>query len=243
MQTWIESIVHSGLPGAFGVLGALVAYAIAARLGLHNGFRFVLAVAGSAALFVVGGGATSRLQSESRPNDTTLEENAVPPLWKYAGFATDTTGAELARFFEDALGELRGDPVVCVNFLYSVLHSRIPPQLSWRLERRFRKLTKRVVEEGQRSADSPGDSSSAAALSRMMVTQLRASHGEARAREILAVMADPANGLAKPREVCDAATAMYAAIADMPASKGGKLMRHLVDRQAVAPGRAAHLRP
>ncbi|HJR66138.1 MAG TPA: hypothetical protein VJ802_06890 [Gemmatimonadaceae bacterium] len=241
MQTWIESIVHSGLPGAFGVLGALVAYAIAARLGLHNGFRFVLAVGGFAALFVVGGGATSRLHSESRPDDTTVADKAVPPLWKYAGFATDTAGAELARFFEDALRELRGDPVVCVNFLYSVVHSRIPPQLSWRLERRFKKLRKRVVEEGQRAADSPGDSSSAVALSKMMVTRLRASHGESRAREILTVMADPANGLAKPREVCDAATAMYAAIADMPPPHGGKLMRHLVDRQAVAPGLWRHI--
>ena len=93
MQTPIDSIVHSGIPGALGVLGALIAYAVGARLGLHNGFRLILAVAGFAALFVVGGGATSRLQSESRPKSTTAEENTVPPLWKHAAAATDTTGA------------------------------------------------------------------------------------------------------------------------------------------------------
>src|SRR5688572_28207840 len=100
MQTWIESIIHSGLPGALGVLGALIAYAVAARLGLHNGFRFLLAIAGFAGLFLVGGGSAPRPQRESQPNDTTDEENTVPPLWKYAGGATDITGAALASFFE-----------------------------------------------------------------------------------------------------------------------------------------------
>ena len=239
MQTWVESIIHSGVPGAIGVVGALIAYAVAARLELRRGFRLVLAVAGFVALFLVAGGSTPRLQGESRPQNTTAEENTVPPLWKYAGVATDTTGAALASFFEDALRELRGEPVVCVNFLYSVLHSRVPPQLSWRLKRRFQKLTVRVVEEGERSARPRVDSSSAVALGRMMVTRLRASHGEGRAREILTVMSEPANGLLKPREVCEAATAVYSTIADMPLSKGGTLMLYLLARQTVAPARGA----
>src|SRR5688500_5666292 len=238
METWIGSIVHSGLPGALGVLGALIAYAVASRLGLHNGFRLVLAVAGFAGLFVASGGFLPRPQGESQLEDAAAEENTAPPLWKYAGAATDATGSALAGFFEDALVELRGDPVVCVNFLYGVLHSRVPPQLSWRLERRFKKLTARVAEEGQRSAKLRVDSVSAVELGRLMVTRLRASHGEGRAREILRVMSDPANGLSKPRDVCDAAIAVYSAIADMPPSEGGKLMRYLLDRQAVAPARA-----
>jgi hypothetical protein len=241
MQTWIESIVHGGLPGALGVLGALIAFAVAARFELRTGFRLVLAVAGFAALFVVTGGSIPRLQSKPQPRNTTVEENTAPPLWKYAGFATDSTGAALASFFEDALQELREDPVVCVNFLYSVLHSRVPPQLSWRLGRRFKKLTARVVEEGERAARPRVESSSAVASGRMMVTRLRASHGEDRAREILTVMSDPANGLSKPREVCEAAAAVYSTIANMPPSKGGPLMLHMLDRQAVAPARAPHL--
>ena len=99
-------------------------------------------------------------------------------------------------------------------------------------------MTARVVDEGQRSAQPRVDSLSAVALRGLMVTRLREAHGERRAREILTVMSDPANGLSKPRAVCDAATAMYAAIADLPVSKGGRLMRHLIDWQAVAPGRA-----
>lgn len=216
------------------VLGALIAYAVAARVELRTGFRLMLAVAGFAVFFLVSGGSVPRLQSKT----TAVEEELVTPLWKYAGAATDTTGTALASFFEHALGELRGKPVVCVNFLYSVVHSRVPPQLGWRLERRFQKLTARVIEEGQRSATPLVDRSSAVALGRMMQTRLRASHGEDRAREILTVMSDPANGLARPGAVCDAATAVYAAIADMPPSQGGKLMRHVLDRQAVAPARA-----
>jgi hypothetical protein len=72
-----------------------------------------------------------------------------------------------------------------------------------------------------------------------MVTRLRASHGERRAREILAVMSDPANGLSKPREVCEAATAVYSTIADMPPAQGGTLMLYMLARQAVAPARGA----
>jgi len=124
-----------------------------------------------------------------------------------------------------------------VNFLYGVLHSRVPPQLSWRLERRFKKLTARVAEEGQRSAKLRVDSVSAVELGRLMVTRLRASHGEARAREILTVMSNPANGLARPHDVCEAATAVYSTIASMPPSEGGPLMLYMLARQAVAPGR------
>lgn len=239
METWIGSIVHSGLPGAFGVLGALIAYAVASRLGLHNGLRLVLAVAGFAGLFVVTGGFIPQPHGESQRTDAAAEEKTAPPLWKYAGAATDATGASLAAFFKDALVELRGEPVVCVNFLYGVLHSRVPPQLSWRLERRFKKLTARVADEGQRAAEVRVDSATAAALGRLMVTRLRGFHGEARAREILSVMSDPANGLAEPRAVCDAAIAMYSAIADMPPSYGGKLMRYMLDKQTVAPARAS----
>ena len=133
--------------------------------------------------------------------------------------------------------------MVCVNFLYSVLHSRVPPQLSWRLERRFKKLATRVAEQGQRSARPPVDSSRALGLSRMMVARLRASHGEDRAREILAVMFDPANGLSKPREVCEASTAVYSTIADMPLAQAGTLMLHMLARQVVAPARAPHFQP
>jgi hypothetical protein len=239
MQTFIESIVQtaSAMPLAFAVLGALLAYAIAARLGLRQGFRLAVAFAGFGALFIACDGYAPRLTSDSTPTDETGEP-APPPLWKYAGVATDTTGAALATFFEDALRELHAEPVRCVNFLYGVLHSRVPPQLSRRLEKRFEKLTARVVDEGQRSAQPRVDSLSAVALRGLMVTRLREAHGERRAQEILTVMSDPANGLSKPRAVCDAATAMYAAIADLPVSKGGKLMRHLLDRQAVAPGRA-----
>src|SRR5688500_15679535 len=236
METWIGSIVHSGLPGAFGVLGALIAYAVASHLGLHNGFRLVLAVAGFAGLFVVSGGFVPRPQGESQLGDSAAEESTAPPLWKYAGAATDATGTALAGFFEDALVELRSDPVVRVNFLYGVLHSRVPPQLSWRLERRFRKLTARVAEEGQRPAEVRVDSVSAVALGRVMVTRLRLSHGEGRAREILRVMSDPANGLSRPREVCEAATAVYSTIASMPLSEGGPLMLSMLARQSVAPG-------
>lgn len=239
MQNFLDSIVRnaSAMPLAFAVLGALVAYAVAARLELREGFRVGLAVAGFAALFVLSAGYLPRLTSASSPADETAEP-APPPLWKYAGVATDTTGAALATFFEDALRELHGEPVRCVNFLYGVLHSRVPSQLSRRLEKRFERLTARVVDEGQRSATPPVDSLSAVALRGLMVTRLRESHGERRAREILTVMSNPANGLSNPRAVCDAATAVYAAIADLPASEGGRLMRHLLDRQAVAPGKA-----
>ena len=238
MQNFLDSIVRtaSAMPLAFAVLGALIAYAVAARLELREGFRLALGVAGFAALFVLSAGYTSRLTSASAPADETAEP-PPPPLWKYAGVATDTTGAALASFFEDALSELQAEPVRCVNFLYGVLHSRVPPELSRRLEKRFEKLTARVVDEAQRSGTPRVDSLSAVALRGSMVSRLRESHGERRAREILTVMSDPASGLSKPREVCDAATAMYAAIADLPASKGGRLMRHLLDRQAVAPGK------
>ncbi len=239
MPNFLESIVQtaSAMPLAFAVLGALIAYAVAARLALREGFRVALAAAGFAALFMACVGDVPRLTSDSRTADEEGEA-APPPLWKYAGAATDTTGAALATFFEDALRELQGEPVRCVSFLYSVVHSRVPSQLSRRLEKRFEKLTARVIEEGQRSATPRVDSASAVALRGLMVTRLRESHGERRAREILTVMSDPANGLSRPREVCVAATAMYAAMADLPPSTGGRLMRHLLDRQAVAPGKA-----
>lgn len=294
MQTWIDSIAQSanGMPMAFGVLGALIAYAVTSRLGLHNGARLILAVVGFAGLFVLGGsrpgrrtraevrnaiieeamfsrpefrdieqkdsGFRSRVRAflDSLPDSASLEdvrgtvvewtaENAPapPPLWKYGGVATDSTGAALASFFEAALRELRGDSVVCVNFLYGVLHSRVPPQLSSGLETRFEELTARAAEEGRQSPQPRVDSLAAVTLGRMMVTRLRESHGQRRTREILTVMSDPRNGLTRPSAVCDAATAVYATIAGMPPSKGGKLMRHMLDRQAVAPARASHLRP
>ena len=246
METWIESIVRSanGIPMAAGVLGALVAYALAARLGLHNGVRLGLSVVSFAALFVVGGGFLPRPRAilddlSNDASDADERKNTPPPLWKYAGFATNATGTDLASFFEDALRELHKDPVVCVNFLYSVVHSRIPTQLSIGLEIRFQQLTARVAREGGRAAEPRPDSLSAVALNEMMVRQLRESHGERRAREILTIMSDPANGLSKPREVCEAATAVYSTIADMPPSKGGALMRYMLDRQAVAPARHA----
>lgn len=254
MQTWIDAIVHggNGMAMAFGVLGALIAYAITSRLGLHNGFRLVLAVTTFAVLLVLGGSAPGQ-RTAVRFRNTRIGEMfsrreprdvpSSPPLWKYGGVASDTTGAAIASFLEDALRELRGDSVVCVNFLYSVLHSRVPLQLSIGLDIRFRKLTARVVEEGQRSPRPRVDSRSAVTLGRMMVTRLRESHGQRRAREILTVMSDPANGLSKPGAVCNAATAVYSTIADMPPSDGGKLMRHMLERQAVAPTRAPHLRP
>jgi hypothetical protein len=240
MQTFIESIVQgaSAMAMGFAVLGALIAYAVAAHLELREGFRLAIAVAGFVALFAVGAGYTPRLTGDSTSADETAE-TAPPPLWKYAGVATDTTGAALATFFEDALRELQAEPVRCVNFLYGVLHSRVPPQLSRRLENRFEKLTARVVEEGRRSAQPRVDSLSAVALRRLMVARLRESHGEGRAREILTVMSDPANGLSRPRAVCEAATAMYSTIADMPPSEGGTLMRYMIDRQVVAPARGA----
>lgn len=287
MQTWIDSIVHSGMPMAFGVLGALIAYALAVRLGLHGVVRLILAAGGFAGLFLLGSSrAGQRSQAQIRntmiedamfsrpefrnmdekdpdfrarvrafldslPDSASLEqvrdkvvdwtaENTpvIPPLWKYAGVATDTTGVALASFFEEALRELQGDSVVCVNFLYGVLHSRVPPQLSGALDARFEELTARVADEGRRSPQPRVDSLSAVTLGRMMVARLRASHGERRAREILTVMADPRHGLSRPRAVCDAATAVYAAIADMGPSRGGKLMRHMLDRQVVAPARA-----
>lgn len=162
MHNFLDSIVRSAsaMPLAFAVLGALVAYAVAARLELREGFRITLAVAGFAALFVVSAGYTPRLTRAGSPADETAEP-APPPLWKYAGVATDTTGAALASFFEDALRELQAEPVLCVNFLYSVLHSRVPPQLSRRLEKRFEKLTARVVDEGRRTPTSRVDSLSA----------------------------------------------------------------------------------
>lgn len=232
---------------AAGVLGALIAYAVAARLGLQNGFRLGLSVVSFAVLFVVGGGFLPRPRAlldglTNGASDTDEQENTPPPLWKYGGLATDATGADLASFFADALRELHEDPVVCVNFLYSVVHSRIPTQLSIGLEIRFQQLTTRVAREGGRSAQPRPDSVSAVALNEMMVRRLRASHGERRAREILTIMSNPANGLSKPREVCDAATAVYSTIADMPPSKGGALMRYMLDRQAVAPARQAGLR-
>lgn len=243
MTTWIQSIVDSGMPMTFGVLGALIAYAIGARVGLRGSFRVALGIAAFAGLFVLAGGSTPRLRSQSRPENATADESAVPPLWKYAGVASDRTGSDIAGFFEDALRDLRGDSVVCANFLYGVLHSRVPPELSLLLDIRFRKLAARVIEEGQRSPQLRVDSLSAVALGKSMAARLRESHGERRAREILTVMSNPANGLAKPRAVCDAATAVYSAIADMPPSQGGKLMRHMLDRHAIAPGGAAHFRP
>ena len=246
METWIESIVRSanGIPMAAGVLGALIAYAVAARLGLHNGVRVGLSVVSFAALFVVGGGFIPRPRAlldglSDGANEGDERKNTPPPLWKHAGFATDATGADLASFFNDALRELHEDPVVCVSFLYSVVHSRIPTQLSIGLEIRFQQLTARVAREGGRSAQSRPDSLSAVALNEMMVRQLRQSHGERRTREILTIMSDPANGLSKPRQVCEAATAVYSTIAAMPPSKGGPLMRYMLDRQAVAPARQA----
>jgi hypothetical protein len=43
-------------------------------------------------------------------------------------------------------------------------------------------------------------------------------------------MSDPANGMSKPRQVCSAAIAVYSTIADMPRTRGGKLMRYMLDR-------------
>ena len=242
MTTWIQSIVDSGMPMTFGVLGALIAYAIGARVGLRGSFRIALAIAAFAGLFVATGGSTPRLRNQSRTEKAT-EEDAVPPLWKYAGVASDRTGSDIAGFFEDALRDLRGDSVVCANFLYGVLHSRVPPELSLLLDIRFRKLAARVIDEGQRSPQPRMDTVSAVALGKLMAARLRESHGERRARDILTVMSNPANGLAKPRAVCDAATAVYSAIADMPPSQGGKLKRHKIDTHAVAPARAPHCRP
>ena len=243
METWIQSVVDSGMPMTFGVLGALIAYAIGARVGLRGSFRVALGIAAFAGLFVVTGGSTPRLRNQSRAENATGDEEAVPPLWKYAGVASDETGSDIAGFFEDALHDLRGDSVVCANFLYGVLHSRVPPELSLLLDIRFRKLAARVIDEGQRSPQPRMDTVSAVALGKLMAARLRQSHGERRAREILIVMSNPANGLAKPRAVCDAATAVYSAIADMPPSQGGKLMRHMIDKHAVAPARAPHFRP
>jgi uncharacterized membrane protein YeaQ/YmgE (transglycosylase-associated protein family) len=283
MEMWVESIARNGNVVAIiaGIIGALIAHAVASWFELNNGFRLVAAATGFAALFVVGQSALGQ-RSESRLRNTLIEdamfsrsefravaekdpgfrtrarafldslpdgetladvrekvvnwtrENTTPPLWKYAGVAADTTGAALASFFEDALRELQGNPVACVDFLNGVLLSRLPSELSTGLETRFHELAARVAEEGRRSPQPRVDSLSALPLGKMMASRLRQAHGERRRREILALMSDPTNGRSKPREVCAAATAVYGAMADMPRSKGGKLMRYMLDRP-VAP--------
>jgi len=83
MPNFIESIVQtaSAMPLAFAVLGALIAYAVAARLALREGFRVALAAAGFAALFMACVGDVPRLTSDSRTADEEGEA-APPPLWK-----------------------------------------------------------------------------------------------------------------------------------------------------------------
>jgi hypothetical protein len=285
MEAWVELIARNGNVVAMlaGVLGALVAHALASRFELNNGFRLIVAGAAFAALFVAGRSALGQ-RSESRLRNTLIEdamfsrpefhalsekdagfrtrvrafldslpdgatvadvrekvvtwtrEQITPPLRKYAAVAADTTGAALANFFEDALRELRKDPVACVSFLYGVLDSRMPPELSSDLERRFHELAARVAEEGRRSPQPRVDSTTAVAVGRLMFSRLRQAHGERRARELLTLMSNPANGRSKPRETCAAATAVYSTMADMPPSKGGKMMRYMLDKQPVAPG-------
>jgi hypothetical protein len=280
-ETWAELLARNANVVAIiaGVVGALVAHAIASRFELNNGLRLVVAGAAFAALFVVGRSAAGQ-RTESRLRNTLIEnamfsrpefreiaekdsgfrarvrafldslpedasvaavrekvvnwtrENATtPPLWRYAGVASDTTGAALASFFEDALRELQAEPSACVRFLDGVLFSRLPSELSSGFETRFQELAGRVTEEGRRSPQTRVDSISALPLGRMMTRRLWQSHGERRGREILMLMSDPATARSKPRELCAAATAVYSAIAGMPPPKGGKLMRYMLDRQ------------
>jgi uncharacterized membrane protein YeaQ/YmgE (transglycosylase-associated protein family) len=284
-ETWVELIARNGNLVAIvaGLVGAVIAHAIASRFELNNGFRLVVAGAGFAALFIAGRSALGQ-RGESRLRNTLIEDamfsrpdfrkiaekdpgfrtrvrafldslpagasldgvrervvnwtrdNATtPPLWKYAGVATDSTGAALASLFESALRELEPHPVACVSFLNRALLSRLPSELSSGLETRFNELAVRAAEEGRRSPQPRVDSLTALPLGQMMVRRLRQSHGEQRAREIHTLLSNPTRG--DPREVCAAATQLYTAIAALPSPKDGKLMRFMLDRQPVARGR------
>ena len=154
----------------------------------------------------------------------------TPPLRQFAGVASDTTAHELAVYFADALRDLRGDSVACVTFLFGVMDSNLPPELSTVLEGRYYKLAARAAKEGRETPQLPVDSVAAIPLGREMKLALRRTHG-ARAEGILKLMSNPANVLSQPRQMCAAAIAVYSTMADMPRSSGGKLMRYMLHRR------------
>lgn len=154
----------------------------------------------------------------------------TPPLRQFAGVASDTTAHELAVFFADALRDLRGDSVACITFLFGILDSNLPPELSTELEARYYKLAARAAKEGRETPQLPIDSAAAIPLGKEMKSGLRRAHG-ARADGILKLMSNPANALSQPRQTCSAAIAVYSTMADMPRSSGGKLMRYMLYRR------------
>ena len=154
----------------------------------------------------------------------------TPPLRQFAGVASDTTAHELAGFFVEALFELRRDSVACVSFLFGVMDSNLPPELSTDLEGRYYKLAARIAKEGRETPQIPVDSVAAIPLGKEMAFGLWRKNG-ARAERILDLMSDPANALSKPRQVCSAAIAVYSTIDAMPPSKGGRLMRYMLYRR------------
>ena len=154
----------------------------------------------------------------------------TPPLRQFAGVASDTTAHELAAYFAHALYELRGDSVACVTFLFGVMDSNLPPELSTELEGRYYELAARAAKEGRETPQLPVDSVAAIPLGREMKLALRRAHG-ARAEGILKLMSNPANALSQPRQVCSAAIAVYSTMADMPRSSGGRLMRYMLHRR------------
>lgn len=154
----------------------------------------------------------------------------TPPLRQFAGVASDTTAHELADYFADALRDLRGDSVACVTFLFGVMDSNFPPELSTELEGRYYQLAGRAAKEGRETPLLPVDSVAAIPLGKEMALGLWRTHG-ARAEGILELMSNPANAKSQPRQVCSAAIAVYSTIADMPRSRGGRLMRYMLYRR------------
>ena len=266
--SWIEWITHQGtaLAVVLGVFGALLGHTIASHLRFANGFRFVAASAGFAALFLAGqstfgqrnttadsdvtasqGNAPKGLRARARalidrvPRDLTLANArqeiisfaagfTTPPLRHFAGVASDTTAHELAGFFADALLDLRRDSVACVSFLFGVMDSNLPPELSTELEGRHYRLAGRIAKEGRETPEVPVDSVAAIPLGKEMALGLWRKHGE-RAERMLELMSDPANAMSKPRQVCSAGIAVYSSIEQMPRSRGGRLMRYMLHRR------------
>ena len=154
----------------------------------------------------------------------------TPPLRQFAGVASDTTAHALAAYFADALQSLRTDSAACITFLFGVLNGNLPPELSTDLEGRYYKLAAQVAKEGRETPQIPIDEKTATAVALEMRFWLWRTYGD-RGDEMLTLLSNPDNALSKPRQVCAAATAAYGMIADMPRSRGGKLMRYMLYRR------------
>jgi hypothetical protein len=156
-------------------------------------------------------------------------EQLTPYLNKYLPVATDTTAAAFADLYEEVLTELERTPRACITFIHGAADaSSSQPRPSKPLEQRVMVLVARVFDEGTRSPQPRISPERGEALTQRLVTSLTKIHGS-RTVDMLTLVSDPQRARESPREACAAARSVFAVVASMPPSRGGPMMRFMMD--------------